>query len=123
MDLRKMVIDPDAPEEEATEALKINPESYRDKELSDEEWAEFQEEYSRWHPQMVVGFSYLLNLRSSLRKGAESRLSWLESTVGRQGVNSNGIFHETPEVLLLVSSTLSLPVARRDRLYYGTFTL
>jgi hypothetical protein len=48
--LRKMVIDPDAPEEEANEPLNIDPRNHREAEWTEEQWAEFQEEYSRQHP-------------------------------------------------------------------------
>lgn len=48
--LRKMVIDPGAPEEEANMPLQVDPGNYRDEEWTEEEWAKFQEEYSRQHP-------------------------------------------------------------------------
>lgn len=48
--LRKMVIDPGASKEEAKVPLKIDPGNYRDAEWTEEEWAKFQEEYSRQHP-------------------------------------------------------------------------
>lgn len=48
--LRKMVIDPDAPEEDFNFPLRVDPGNYREAEWTEEQWAEFQEEYSRQHP-------------------------------------------------------------------------
>ena len=48
--LRKMVYDRDAPEEEMNIPLEVDPGNYRPPDYTDEEWAEFQAEYSRKHP-------------------------------------------------------------------------
>ena len=48
--IRKMVIDNDGSSEEATLPLEIDPENFRDHDLTEEDWAEFQEDYSRQHP-------------------------------------------------------------------------
>lgn len=48
--LRRSPIDKHAAPEEQQARLKIDPRNYRDAEWSEEQWAEFQEEYSRLHP-------------------------------------------------------------------------
>jgi hypothetical protein len=45
-----MVVANDAPSEEATLPLEIDPENFHNNVFTDKEWAEFQEEFSRQHP-------------------------------------------------------------------------
>lgn len=47
---RKMVVDDEAPDEDMKMKLKVDPRNYRDAEWSEEQWADFQREYSRQHP-------------------------------------------------------------------------
>jgi hypothetical protein len=48
--LRKTVLDPAAPEEDFNAPLRVDPRNHREAEWTEEQWAEFQEEYSRQHP-------------------------------------------------------------------------
>jgi len=47
---RKMVVDSDATDEEMALPLHLDPDEWRPPEKTEEEWAAFQEEYSKQHP-------------------------------------------------------------------------